>query len=154
FDKVEEDTVLLHTSEPRTQPWKKGLLWKEGSMNNNEKSQTDEHTTERYHAHPLPRVEHVFLSLLNECLKAGTITENRVEGTDCQSGGPDRPDPGCSQCQAHLAGARVQRGLPSSPADGRVGWCSRNAGGRAAFPPRRKQLTKGESQWPAFEGGS
>ncbi len=86
FDRLAPDTRMLHNTHRRTQPWKTGLaadftvhgttlhsragIWLRrltGSGNG------------RYKRHPDPAQEHLFFSLLGECLDQGSVTPRLVE---------------------------------------------------------------------------
>jgi hypothetical protein len=85
-DTLTEQTKLLHTTAPITQPWKTGLpadfneytrasgfwldLWKRGTS----RLLGEPDRTVRYRPHPDPRQEQLFFSLLRECLEQGGVT--------------------------------------------------------------------------------
>ena len=90
FDKVTNETVLLHTTNPRTQPWKTGLVWKSSHMNNAKKTEADEFSNEKYLPNPDMWAEFTFLSLLDECLDSGFVTEAEINAGIAK--GELRPD--------------------------------------------------------------
>jgi hypothetical protein len=74
FDRLTSRTKLLHTTKRRTQPWKKGLPV---DYTQRERGWTDAFRRLRrrkYEAHPDPRQEALFFSLLAELVDNGEVT--------------------------------------------------------------------------------
>lgn len=82
FDRLQTDTMLIHNTKRRTQPWKTGLpidftnrpnkLLRMLGISGYKKKGS-------YKKHPDPRQEQFFFSLLKECLDAGEITEEQIK---------------------------------------------------------------------------
>ncbi len=82
FDRLAPDTMLIHNTKRRTQPWKSGLpidytnrapwiLRKLGLAGIQRKG--------KYLPHPDPRQEQFFFAILKECLDAGEVTEEMLQ---------------------------------------------------------------------------
>jgi hypothetical protein len=91
FDKLDENTRLLHNTKRRTQPWKTGLpvdytpadKFKDkpllASLNRLRARVFGEYgLLGHYHAHPDRKQEQLFFGLLKECLEIGHVTEDLV----------------------------------------------------------------------------
>lgn len=91
FDRLSENTKLLHNTKRRTQPWKTGLpvdytpadkLKKYpvlARMNEWRKRVFGEYgLLGHYKAHPDPKQEQFFFSLVRECLEKGVVSESLV----------------------------------------------------------------------------
>jgi hypothetical protein len=91
FDRLDENTRLLHNTKRRTQPWKTGLpvdytpadKFKDkpllASLNRLRAKVFGEYgLLGHYHPHPDPRQEQFFFGLLQECLESGHISEALV----------------------------------------------------------------------------
>jgi hypothetical protein len=80
FDHLDARTRLLHTTKRRTQPWKTGLpvdfTVRDAGVTGHVRRWLRRALprTERYRRHPDPRQEKLFLDLLRECVRDGTIT--------------------------------------------------------------------------------
>jgi hypothetical protein len=103
FDHLDENTRLLHTTKRKTQPWKTGLeidfrpadtfrlfpprhWWRRGRR----ALFGDYKFAGTYTAHPDPKQEKFFFSLLGECLEAGEVTVDELR--DEMASGHLRPD--------------------------------------------------------------
>lgn len=87
FDRLEDDTLLLHNTHRRTQPWKTGLpadFTPRGTTPGKRigvavrralAAFTGASPKGRYEAHPDPAQERLFFRSLGECLERGTISE-------------------------------------------------------------------------------
>lgn len=78
FDRLTPRTKLLHTTKRRTQPWKTGLpvdytLRERGWIDSLRRLKR-----RRYEAHPDPRQEALFFSLLAELVDSGEVTESEL----------------------------------------------------------------------------
>lgn len=78
FDRLTSRTRLLHTTKRRTQPWKTGLpvdytLRERGLFDWFRRARR-----RRYEAHPDPRQEALFFSLLAEMVDAGQVTKDEL----------------------------------------------------------------------------
>ncbi len=90
FDRLTQDTRMLHTTRRRTQPWKTGLpvdytvrdkhwglvpkRWFKQARNRLK----GEHPEGRYLPHPDPKQEAHFFGLLRECVDKGVISESQL----------------------------------------------------------------------------
>ena len=92
FDRLTENTRMLHNTKRRTQPWKTGLpvdftpadkLKKYpvlAKLNNLRSRIFGEYgLLGHYHAHPDPKQEQLFFGLVRECLEQGIISESLIE---------------------------------------------------------------------------
>ena len=79
FDHLDDRTRLLHNTRRETQPWKTGLPvdFETGKEPRpfSPKGLLRRLRPERFRAHPDPKQEQYFFSLLRECLEAGVVTE-------------------------------------------------------------------------------
>lgn len=94
FDRLTEDTKLLHNTDRTTQPWKTGLpidFVRRASQRKFKPTRLKswlrlidrgvfgaEQSSDRYEHHPDKRQEEIFFGLLGECLKNGTVTEQML----------------------------------------------------------------------------
>lgn len=91
FDHLDEHTKLLHTTKRRTQPWKTGLpvdfTVRDARLTAHPRSWVrfarqkllgNGRGTARYRPHPDPRQERLFLDLLRECVRDGTVTREML----------------------------------------------------------------------------
>ena len=89
FDRLTDNTKMLHNTKRRTQPWKTGLpvdfTPAEKFKNHPFLAQVNRLRANvfgeygllgRYHKHPDPRQESFFFGLLNECLEQGVLSED------------------------------------------------------------------------------
>jgi hypothetical protein len=91
FDRLEDDTMMVHNTKRQTQPWKTGLpidfrksdrlrlfpprgwgRWLKRHLLG------DYAFAGHYKSHPDPKQEQFFFSLLRECVEKGTVTEDMV----------------------------------------------------------------------------
>jgi hypothetical protein len=91
FDRLEEDTMMVHNTKRQTQPWKTGLpidfrksdrlrlfpprgwgRWLKRHLFG------DYAFAGHYKSHPDPNQEQFFFTLLRECVEKGTVTEDMV----------------------------------------------------------------------------
>lgn len=92
FDRLTENTRMLHNTKRRTQPWKTGLpvdftpadkLKKYpvlAKLNHLRSRVFGEYgLLGRYHAHPDPKQEQFFFGLVRECLEQGIISESLIQ---------------------------------------------------------------------------
>jgi hypothetical protein len=92
FDRLTEETRLLHNTRRRTQPWKTGLpmdfrparkrvlVGKPGTWLNPVRRRFfgDPHASGVYQRHPDPKQERFFFDLLRECVDQGIVDEARL----------------------------------------------------------------------------
>ena len=91
FDRLTDDTKMLHNTKRRTQPWKTGLPVDFTPANKLKKHPFLAKVNRlrarvfgeygllgHYHAHPDPKQEQFFFQLVRECLEKGIITESLV----------------------------------------------------------------------------
>jgi hypothetical protein len=92
FDRLTENTKMLHNTKRRTQPWKTGLpvdftpadkLKKYPVLAKLNKLRSrifgEYGLLGHYHAHPDPKQEQLFFGLVRECLENGVISESLIE---------------------------------------------------------------------------
>ncbi len=82
FDRLTQETRLLHNTRRETQPWKTGLPVDFETAKRpapfSPKGLFRRLRPERFRSHPDPRQEQYFFSLLRECLDGGIVTEATV----------------------------------------------------------------------------
>jgi hypothetical protein len=78
FDRLTPRTKLLHTTKRRTQPWKTGLLVDYTLRERGWMDSFRRLKRRRYEAHPDPRQEALFFSLLAELVDSGEVTEDEL----------------------------------------------------------------------------
>jgi hypothetical protein len=82
FDHLDARTKLLHTTKRRTQPWKTGLpidfTVRDAGIAAPLRQLLRRLTTQRYRRHPDPRQEQLFVDLLRECVRDGTISRDML----------------------------------------------------------------------------
>jgi len=92
FDRLTENTRMLHNTKRRTQPWKTGLpvdftpadKFKKypvlAKLNHLRSRIFGEYgLLGHYHAHPDPKQEQLFFGLVRECLEQGIISESLIQ---------------------------------------------------------------------------
>ena len=88
FDRLAADTMLIHNTKRRTQPWKTGLAIDYTNRPNKffrALGISGYRKKGYYSEHPDPKQEQFFFSLLKECLDAGAISDEQINSEMLQN---------------------------------------------------------------------